>query len=85
MADDSAVLEASVARLRALVEPLGPGELRTHAYPSKWTVADVLSHLGSGAVISTLRVDEGLGGEVNQQSVWDVWNAKGLMGRRPTP
>lgn len=77
MVDVRSVLEASVGRLRDLVEPLSPEELRARAYPSEWTVADVLSHLGSGAVISTLRVDEVLGGaEVAPQPIWDEWNAK---------
>jgi uncharacterized protein (TIGR03083 family) len=78
MADESALLKESVARLRALVEPLSPAELRAQAYPSQWKVADVLSHLGSGAVIFALRVDEVLGGDaVAPQAVWDAWNAKG--------
>ena len=62
MADERAVIEASVARLRDLVQPLGPEELRAQAYPSEWAVADVLGHLGSGAVIATLRLDEAFGG-----------------------
>jgi hypothetical protein len=32
-------------------------ELTTGAYPSEWTVAQVLSHLGSGAVITQRRLD----------------------------
>jgi uncharacterized protein (TIGR03083 family) len=66
------VLGASVERLAALVEPLSPHQLRQQAYPSEWTVADVLSHLGSGAVITRLRLD----GEVDMQAIWDEWNAK---------
>lgn len=77
VADERSVLGASVARLRNLVEPLSPEELRAQAYPSEWTVADVLSHLGSGALISILRVAEVLGGaEVAPQPIWDEWNAK---------
>jgi uncharacterized protein (TIGR03083 family) len=77
MTDDRAVLAGSVKRLRQLAEPLQPGELRSQAYPSEWTVADVLSHLGSGAVITALRVDEALGGSaVDSQPIWDEWNAK---------
>jgi uncharacterized protein (TIGR03083 family) len=77
MADERAVLEASVARLRDLVHGLGPDELRAQAYPSEWTVADVLGHIGSGAVISVLRIDEALGGpEAASQPIWDEWNAK---------
>jgi uncharacterized protein (TIGR03083 family) len=77
MNDERAVLEASVEGLRDLVGGLGPEQLRTQAYPTRWTVADVLSHLGSAAVISTLRVDASLGGgEVAVQPIWDEWNAK---------
>jgi uncharacterized protein (TIGR03083 family) len=77
MVDERSVLGASVARLRDLVEPLGPEELRAPAYPTEWTVADVLSHLGSGAVISTFRIAQALGGaEVTPQPIWDEWNAK---------
>jgi uncharacterized protein (TIGR03083 family) len=67
-----AVLTASAERLAALLAPLSPGELRRPAYPTEWTIADVLSHLGSGAVIMRRRLD----GEVEAQAVWDEWNAK---------
>lgn len=66
------VLGTSVERLAALVEPLTPAQIRQQAYPTEWTVADVLSHLGSGAVITRLRLD----GDVDPQSIWDEWNAK---------
>jgi uncharacterized protein (TIGR03083 family) len=75
--DPQAVLAASVARLRALVESLGPDQLRASAYPTEWTVADALSHIGSSAVIAVMRVDTALhGGEVDPQPVWDEWDAK---------
>jgi len=66
------VLASSVDRLAALVHSLTPQQLRQQAYPAEWTVAQVLSHLGSGAVITRLRLD----GDVDAQSVWDEWNAK---------
>ncbi len=67
-------LGASVDRLAALVGSLTPAQLRQQAYPSEWTVADVLSHLGSGAVLTRQRLD----GEANfdPAPVWDEWNAK---------
>jgi uncharacterized protein (TIGR03083 family) len=75
--DLRALLGESVDRLHALVEPLTSDDLRRQAYPSEWTVADVLAHLGSGAVIMARRVDEALGGPaVDPQPVWDEWNAK---------
>jgi uncharacterized protein (TIGR03083 family) len=65
-------LADSAERLRRLVESLSPDQLRQRAYPSEWTIADVLSHMGSGAVITRGRID----GEVDAQAIWDEWNAK---------
>jgi uncharacterized protein (TIGR03083 family) len=77
MTNELTTLEGSVARLRDLVAPLNSQQRRAEAYPTEWTVADVLSHLGSGAVISRLWIDHALGGdEVNPQPIWDEWNAK---------
>ncbi|HTZ09673.1 MAG TPA: maleylpyruvate isomerase family mycothiol-dependent enzyme, partial [Acidimicrobiales bacterium] len=74
------VLGASVARLRGVVEGLDPDELVAQAYPSEWRVADVLSHLGSGAVIFRRWADDALAGRSTPEdfapSVWDEWNAK---------
>ena len=73
-------LGSSVGRLRALVETLGDGDLTTRAYPSEWTMADVLSHLGSGAVITHRRLEDTLAGretpDDHAPGVWDQWNAK---------
>jgi uncharacterized protein (TIGR03083 family) len=68
------VLAASGARLAALVGSLTPEQLRQGAYPTEWTVADVLSHLGSGATIFRERLDPGA--DVDMQVIWDEWNAK---------
>jgi uncharacterized protein (TIGR03083 family) len=67
------VLSASVGRLATLVQSLTPEQLRQQAYPTEWTVADVLSHLGSGATILRERLD---GDNVDMQAIWDEWNAK---------
>jgi uncharacterized protein (TIGR03083 family) len=66
------VLDASGQRLVDQVDPLTPQQIRQQAYPTEWTVADVLSHLGSGATITRLRLD----GDVDMQAIWDEWNAK---------
>lgn len=66
-------LTRSGRHLASLVDPLTPAQLRQSAYPSEWTIADVLSHLGSGAVISRRRLD---GEDFEVQAVWDEWNAK---------
>ena len=73
-------LETSVDHLRDLIEPMDESQFVASAYPTEWTVADVMSHLGSGAIISKRRIDDSLEeretpSEFNQ-SVWDVWNAK---------
>ena len=73
-------LQASAARLRQLVEPLVPEDLDAPAYPSEWSIADVMSHLGSGAVIMQRRLDDGLAGRNIPDDfapvVWDEWNAR---------
>jgi uncharacterized protein (TIGR03083 family) len=75
--DELTALEASVARLRDLAAGLGPDGRRAQAYPSEWTVADVLSHLGSGAEISRHRIEEAFGGpSVDPAPIWERWNTK---------
>ncbi len=73
-------LTRSVDRLRSLVADLDEGQLTAPAFPTEWTVAQTLSHLGSGAVIMRTRLDAtAAGDEVPadfNQSVWDEWNAK---------
>ena len=68
-------------RLVDLVGPMTVGELTGPSYASEWSVAQVLSHLGSGAEIFTLFLEAGLRGDdapgMEQfQPVWDRWNAK---------
>jgi uncharacterized protein (TIGR03083 family) len=67
------VIDASTQRLADQVEQLTPQQVRQQAYPTEWTVADVLSHLGSGGTIMRLRLD---GEVVDMQAIWDEWNAK---------
>jgi uncharacterized protein (TIGR03083 family) len=73
-------LRFSVARLRTLVGPLEDTQLVAPAYPTEWTIADVLSHIGSGAVIMQRRLDDGLLGQPTPDdfapAVWGTWNAK---------
>jgi uncharacterized protein (TIGR03083 family) len=73
-------LASSVARLRRIVEPLDDSQLEQQAYPTEWSIADVLSHLGSGAVIGARRVEDALAGRSMPDdfapAVWDEWNAK---------
>lgn len=77
-----AALRSSHHRLRSLVEPLDVEQLEARSYASEWSVAQVLSHLGSGAEIFDLIVGAGLRGEdppgrEASAPIWDTWNAKG--------
>lgn len=73
-------LAASVGRLAALVGPLDEVALTTPAYPTEWTVAQVLSHLGSGAVIFRQRLEDARTGadpdDAFAPAVWAEWDAK---------
>jgi uncharacterized protein (TIGR03083 family) len=76
-----AVLRNSHERLASLVSPLNPEQLREPGYPTEWSIAQVLSHIGSGAEISLLTLPAALGqGEPVDRdilpSIWDAWNAK---------
>jgi uncharacterized protein (TIGR03083 family) len=67
--------------LAEIVEPMTVEELSGPSYDTEWSVAQVLSHLGSGAEIFTLFLEAGLRGEpapgmTEFQPVWDTWNAK---------
>ena len=74
-------LRHSHDRLRAAVEPLDVGQLEQLSYASEWSIAQVLSHLGSQAEIFGLFLDAGLSsqdppGAEAFPPIWDVWNAK---------
>jgi uncharacterized protein (TIGR03083 family) len=73
-------LRSSTDRLRLLIEPLADDQLELSAYPAEWTIADVLSHLGSGAVITRRRLEDALAEQEMPDdfapAVWDEWNAK---------
>jgi len=74
------VLRRSSELLRTLVEPLDDRALGSRAYPAAWTIADVVSHIGSGATIVHRRVDDSLAGHATPDdfapTTWDEWNAK---------
>ena len=76
-----AALRASHDRLRTLVEPLDATQVEAQAYPTEWSIAQVLSHLGSGAEIFGSFVEAGVRGEEPPgpdafPPVWEAWNAK---------
>ncbi len=86
MADTLAALRSSVTRLHNLTESLDEDGLRRPAYPKEWTVAHVLSHLGSAAVIMQRRFEDALAGRATpddfSQDVWDTWNSKNPIAQR---
>jgi uncharacterized protein (TIGR03083 family) len=80
------LVDASIASLRTnhdqlaeLVSGAGPDDLARPSGASEWTVADVLSHLGSGSELFLVRlqaaIDDVSVGEVDNHAVWDRWNA----------
>src|SRR3954447_21113128 len=73
-------LQSSVDHLHQLVTGMGDDDLERSAYPTEWTIADVLSHIGSGAVIFLRRLEDSLRGQSVPDDfapgVWDAWNAK---------
>jgi uncharacterized protein (TIGR03083 family) len=74
-------LRASHERLSGLVAGLDSEGLRAQSYDTEWTIADVLSHLGSGAEIHLLNINAGATGGAPPareefQEIWDSWNAK---------
>jgi uncharacterized protein (TIGR03083 family) len=74
-------LRASHDRLSAIVAGLDADGLRAQSYDKDWTIADVLSHLGSGAEIFLLSLDAGVTGAeppsmADFQPIWDSWNAR---------
>jgi uncharacterized protein (TIGR03083 family) len=65
--------------LRTAVEPLDAEQLRQPSYASEWSIAQVLSHLGSQAEIFSLFIDAGLTGQEppgrdDFLPIWDSWN-----------
>lgn len=74
-----AALRATHDDLAAVVRGLGDDQLLAPSGASEWPVAQVLSHLGSGAEIGLATLRAALTGDPVpggfNQSVWDRWNA----------
>jgi uncharacterized protein (TIGR03083 family) len=68
-----AALRSAHDRLGAFVESATADDLAHRSMCSEWTVAQVLSHLGSGAEIFHAVVTDSA---VDNQEVWGRWNAK---------
>ncbi len=74
-------LRRSQDHLAAVVAGLDASGLRRPSYAADWSIAQVLSHLGSQAEIFALLLDAGLlGGDPPGQDVfppiWDAWNTR---------
>jgi uncharacterized protein (TIGR03083 family) len=74
-------LRNSHDRLQALVGPLSLGQLQHPSYAREWSIAQVVSHLGSQAEIFGRYLEAGLTGQDPPGRdaffpIWDAWNAK---------
>jgi uncharacterized protein (TIGR03083 family) len=80
MEDWLAAAVSSHERLSHIVGQLGPDEVAGPSYCTDWSIAQVLSHLGSGAQIFSLFLRAGLGGGPAPgmpvfEPIWERWNA----------
>jgi uncharacterized protein (TIGR03083 family) len=76
-----AALRNSRARLVEAATPLTAEQVREQSYDTEWSIAQVLSHIATGAIFFRLILEAGLAGEPAPgidaiQPVWDEWNAK---------
>ncbi|MGC5031176.1 maleylpyruvate isomerase family mycothiol-dependent enzyme [Micromonospora sp. DT229] len=76
-----AALRTGQQSLVRLTAPMAEPELTGRSAASEWTIADVLSHLGSGAEIMLAWLEAALGEAEKpepdfRESVWDRWNAR---------
>jgi uncharacterized protein (TIGR03083 family) len=74
-------VKASHRRVADLVAPLSDDEVSQPSYADEWTIADVLSHIGSGAEIFSAVLAAGVEGREAPgieefQPIWARWNAK---------
>src|SRR5258708_4427290 len=74
-------LRHSHDRLQTTAGPLDGDQLQRPSYASEWSIAQVLSHIGSQAEIFGLFLDAGLSGQDPPGPeafgpIWATWNAK---------
>jgi uncharacterized protein (TIGR03083 family) len=76
-----AALDVSSERTRALVVGLTEEQLEMPSFDKEWTIAQVLSHLGSGAEIGAILLDRALVGDSTPMDrelalpIWKRWDA----------
>ena len=73
--DAIAVMRRSHDEMVGIVEGLTPDGLELQSASSEWTVADVLSHLGSAAEIGFNTLTTGRNDMAAATAIWDRWNA----------
>src|SRR5580692_4679193 len=74
-------LRASHDRLASVVQPLGPDDVVRPSMADEWTIAQVLSHLGSQAEIFGRILDAGLEhsdppSPDSFPPVWEAWDTR---------
>ncbi|HEX3981547.1 MAG TPA: maleylpyruvate isomerase N-terminal domain-containing protein, partial [Acidimicrobiales bacterium] len=74
-------LRSSHDRLSALVEPLLPEGVEAPSLASEWTIAQVLSHLGSqseifSGILDAVVAGDDLPGPEAFPPIWDAWNSR---------
>jgi uncharacterized protein (TIGR03083 family) len=80
-ADWLTAVDDSSRRLRNLVAGMSDADLGAPSYAAGWSVAQVLSHLGSAAEIGTSLLRRAVAGDASAPTsadtvpVWDRWNA----------
>src|SRR5258708_19012957 len=67
--------------LQVMAGPLDVDQLQRQSYASEWSIAQVMSHIGSQAEIFGLFLDAGLSGQDPPgpeafAPIWAAWNAK---------
>jgi uncharacterized protein (TIGR03083 family) len=76
-----AALRGSQQRLASMVAELSSAQLRGQSYATEWSIAQVLSHIGSQAEIAQHLLAAVLAGKPppgaeSFQPIWDVWDAR---------
>jgi uncharacterized protein (TIGR03083 family) len=79
-------LHTGVEQLAPVVRALTLDQLTGPSAAAEWDVSQVLSHLGSGAVIALAGLEAALSGSANpgmeaNQAIWARWNAMGAQER----
>jgi len=80
--DNVNALRQSHDELVALVTSLTDDQLSTQSGAAEWTVADVLSHMGSAAEIGLHTITTGVADRDAMPAIWDRWNALSPTAKR---